>query len=113
MTGLEVLDERRDDGRCRRTARIPRAAGWLDGHFPGCPIVPGFVQVGWAIDTARALGDGSRLRRIEGLKFKEILRPGEVIVLTVERASGGVRFALERDGTLASTGRLVFEPASP
>ena len=110
MIDLEVLDDRLADDRCQRTARVPREGDWIEGHFPGCPIVPGFAQIGWAIDTARGLGVDSTLRRIEALKFKEILRPGEVIVLTVERTDGGVRFALERDGALASSGRLVFEP---
>lgn len=109
MTALDILDERREDGRCERTARVPVGLGCTDGHFPGLPIVPGFVQVGWAIDAARPLTGASMPRRIEALKFKELLRPGETIVLVVERATGGVRFSLERAGVTVSSGRLVFD----
>jgi 3-hydroxyacyl-[acyl-carrier-protein] dehydratase len=112
VTELDVLDERCLDGRCERTARVPIGLGCTDGHFPGLPIVPGFVQVGWAIDAARPLTGGAMPRRIEALKFKELLRPGETIVLVVERANGGIRFALDRGGTIVSSGRLLFEPAS-
>jgi 3-hydroxymyristoyl/3-hydroxydecanoyl-(acyl carrier protein) dehydratase len=109
MTDLEVLDDRRLDGRCELIARIADEPACADGHFPEFPVVPGFVQVGWAIDMARALTGGGALRRIEALKFKHVLRPGETIVLAVERSPGGVRFALERAGVTVSSGRLVFD----
>jgi hypothetical protein len=51
------------------------------------------------------------LRRIEALKFKELLRPGETIRVIVERHPGGVRFALERSGAVVSSGRLVVDGA--
>lgn len=113
MTDLEVLGDRHLDGRCERTARIADAPACVDGHFPEFPIVPGFVQVGWALDVARALTGGRALRRIEALKFKHVLRPGETIVVAVERSTGGVRFALERAGVIVSSGRLVFDGAEP
>ena len=115
MTDLEVLGERHLDGRCERTARVLDAPACVDVHFPEFPIVPGFVQVGWAIETARALTGAHGLRRIEALKFKHVLRPGETIVVVVERSAGGVRFALERAGVTVSSGRLVFDgtPATP
>ena len=111
MTTLEILDERCQDGRCERTARVPHGLGCTDGHFPGLPIVPGFVQVGWAIETARPLTGAGVVRRIEALKFKEILRTGETILLAVERAGDGVRFTLHREGAIVSSGRLIFGDA--
>ncbi len=111
MTALDILDERCDDGRCERTARVPLGLGCTDGHFPGLPIVPGFVQVGWAIETARPLTGTAVLRRIEALKFKALLRTGETIVLVVERAAEGVRFSVRRAGVMVSSGRLIFDDA--
>ena len=113
MTELEVLEERHGDGCCERTARVPLGLGCVDGHFPGFPIVPGFVQIGWAMDTARPLTGATPLRRIEALKFKELLRPGETIRVTVERISGGVRFVLARGGTIVSSGRFVLDAPEP
>jgi 3-hydroxymyristoyl/3-hydroxydecanoyl-(acyl carrier protein) dehydratase len=115
MTRLEILHERRDEGRCERTARVPLGLGCTNGHFPGLPIVPGFVQLGWAIETARTLLGGAGPRRIEALKFKQLLRPGETIVLIVERSARSARFSVERGGVLISSGRLVFDgaPAAP
>jgi 3-hydroxymyristoyl/3-hydroxydecanoyl-(acyl carrier protein) dehydratase len=108
VTALDILDERADDGRRERTARVPLGLGCTDGHFPGLPIVPGFVQIGWAIEAAQLLVGTAILRRIEALKFKELLRAGETIVLVVERAGEGVRFSLRRAGVTVSSGRLVF-----
>ena len=109
MTALDILDERDRDGRRERTARVPLGLGCTDGHFPGLPIVPGFVQVGWALEVARPLMGTAILRRIEALKFKELLRTGETIVLVAERAGDAVRFSLERAGVMVSSGRLIFE----
>lgn len=113
MTELVLLEERRVGDRCERTVRVPVALGCTDGHFPGLRIVPGFVQVGWAIETARPLTGAAVPRRIEALKFKDVLRPGETIVVVVERVTGGVRFWLERAGTIVASGRLIFEMAAP
>jgi hypothetical protein len=105
MTRLEILHERRDEGRCERTARVPLGLGCTNGHFPGLP----------AIETARTLLGGAGPRRIEALKFKQLLRPGETIVLIVERSARSARFSVERGGVLISSGRLVFDgaPAAP
>ena len=107
MSELEILDERRAGDRCERTVRIAPTLRAAEGHFPGFPIVPGFVQVGWAIEAARPFLGDAVPRRIEALKFKEILRPGDTVVVITEQAAGYVRFSLERGGAIVSSGRFV------
>jgi hypothetical protein len=73
--------------------RIPWDLAQLDGHFPGAPIVAGAAQLDFAMRAlAELLGDEPVLRSLEALKFHDALRPGQEVLLRVER-QGDDRFA--------------------
>lgn len=101
--------------------RVPEALASLEGHFPGAPIVPGTVQLDWAVELARQLA-GYELApiRVEALKFSASLAPGDECVLRVEqRSSSGavrIRFRLfdpeEPDAREFASGRVVLVAAS-
>ena len=111
MIALEIVEERQSDRRCERVGRVPHGPEWTEGHFPGFPVVPGFVQLAWAIEAAQVLIGVEMPSRIESLKFREPLRPGDAIVLRVERVTGGAQFSLDRNGSMISSGRLLFDSA--
>ncbi len=99
----EVLAERRGAGRLERRLRVPADLAWLDGHFEGLPLVAGVVQLRWVLEAARELlGGPPRPRRLEGLKFPELLRPGQELTLTLELSPAGDRLHFE----LAESGRV-------
>jgi acyl-coenzyme A synthetase/AMP-(fatty) acid ligase len=105
----ELLGERWEAGGYERTLRVTSDLACLDGHFPGFPVVPGAVQLAWAVEAARRfLGRPLSIASIEGLKFKALLQPGHVCRVTVEHAAGGdsVRFRVWNDTTLFSVGRI-------
>jgi 3-hydroxymyristoyl/3-hydroxydecanoyl-(acyl carrier protein) dehydratase len=88
---------------------VPYDLAIFRGHFPSTPIVPGVLQVGWAVELARehALADG-RCRGISTVKFRRIVQPGMCLGARVE---GGPRdnelqFTYEMDGAVITTGRL-------
>lgn len=90
---------------------VPETLECLAGHFPGLPVVPGVVQIGWVMNVARELlGRPPVVRRIEALKFNDLLRPLNVFHLGVEFLPGGqgVHFRLWADGHVFSSGRLLF-----
>jgi 3-hydroxymyristoyl/3-hydroxydecanoyl-(acyl carrier protein) dehydratase len=65
---------------------------FLDGHFPGNPVVPGAVIVAY---LSRCLaGADLRITRIERMKFLRPLLPSQPFKVEVERneAAGKVRF---------------------
>jgi len=73
---------------------IPRTLIYFDGHFPGIPLLPGLVQVQWAIDFASTLSGLSRIRQINRLKFTALIRPDTALTLTLQynRATRQVNF---------------------
>jgi 3-hydroxymyristoyl/3-hydroxydecanoyl-(acyl carrier protein) dehydratase len=112
-TAVRVLEEVHRGTGCERRLQVsPASDDCLAGHFPGVPVVPGFVQIGWVVDAAQALA-GRRLavRRVEGLRFQRLLRPLDVVQLTVERAGAGpgVDFRLWNADHVFAAGRLVLE----
>lgn len=103
--------ERTDTGeRCVLHARVPSALRYLEGHFPGHPIVPGVAQlVPLVYREARLawpdLGAPSSLKR---LKFLEALRPGDELEVELVREPTKVRFEIRRGETRCSHGVLTF-----
>ncbi|WP_250460492.1 AMP-binding protein [Microbulbifer litoralis] len=65
--------------------QIPADLPCLPGHFEDAPVVPGVVQIDWAMHYGRELlGLGGRFSSMEVIKFKQLLRPGENAVLELE-----------------------------
>lgn len=90
---------------------IPPDIECVAGHFPASPIVPGVVQLEWAIESARRLlavvGD---LTRMEALKFQHVMVPGMAVTLTLKWAAAERKlyFAYQSETARFSSGRLSF-----
>ncbi len=89
---------------------LPPTLAWFLGHFPGEPILPGISQVQMAVLLAgEVLGwapEGSDLNRV---KFRDIVRPGETLelTLTADRDKGRLAFRWQRaNGGEASSGSV-------
>ena len=78
------------------------------GHFPGRPILPGVVLLGWAVETlGDATGDPSPACDIASAKFLRPVGPGTALLIRLTPQSGEAwRFdILDRDLPVA-TGML-------
>lgn len=112
--GMPVVDALvRDDQSVSLTCRllIPFELPIFAGHFPSTPIVPGIVQVGWAIDLARAHGlVAEAFQGISTAKFRRLVQPGMRLALRLEHApaSGQLRFEYTLGPAVVSTGRIQF-----
>jgi 3-hydroxyacyl-[acyl-carrier-protein] dehydratase len=103
---------------------------YLAGHFPGNPIMPGVLivealaQAGAVAVLTEADHRGKLVLfgGIDGLRFKRVVRPGDVLELTCELeqvrgpvGKGSVRATVA--GELAARGTLTFavvdHPATP
>ena len=97
---------------CR--VRVPYDLAIFAGHFPSLPILPGMVQVEWAVQIARAhLRVDGRFTGITATKFRRLVRPGMALALTLEHRpeSGELRFEYRLGDALVSTGRVYFRDA--
>jgi len=90
---------------------VPPDLFYFAGHFPGAPVVPGVVQIKWAIAFARELLGASReFAGMEALKFHEVMPPGarSTLKLDYTQDSGKLRFVFAREGARYSSGRLLL-----
>jgi 3-hydroxymyristoyl/3-hydroxydecanoyl-(acyl carrier protein) dehydratase len=81
---------------------------FLDGHFPGEPIVPGAISLSFL--AACLAGTGRTLARIERMKFSRILRAEVPFELRLTRSGGRVRAEWCDDRGVFATARLVLRP---
>lgn len=91
---------------------IPDDLLYLRGHFPGRPVVPGVVQIHWAIHLAeRHLNLRSIFMGIEALKFHRIMQPRCPVKLSLEYSdsAGKLYFSYESEFGCHSKGRILFE----
>lgn len=107
----ELIDEVAGDGFRQRTLKVPETLGCLEGHFSGFPVVPAVVQLQWVMELAGEMTSRPPVvRRIEALKFKDLLRPGQVFRLSgaLSPSRDTIEFRLWSDGRLFSSGRCIF-----
>jgi 3-hydroxyacyl-[acyl-carrier-protein] dehydratase len=104
------------------------ATEWFfQGHFPGLPVMPGVLQVEalaqtMAVYVAKQEGFGDRIGLFAGIdevRFKKVVRPGDLLRLEVTMQKLGSKFGRGRgvatvDGEVACEGLLSFiiPPAS-
>ena len=98
------------------------ASEWyLQGHFPGLPVMPGVIQVEalaqtMAVYVAKQPGFGDRIGLFAGIddcRFKRVVAPGDLLRLEVTMDKLGSRFGRGRgvatvDGEVACEATMSF-----
>ena len=90
---------------------VPDTNFYFQGHFPGCPVLPGVVQVGWAIEFARLhIPFSGSFRSLAAVKFMRVIQPDAA--LTLRLAADAVKrelsFEYRLSGEPCSSGRVLF-----
>ena len=84
---------------------------WLTGHFPGRPVLPGVVQLRWAIACAReAWPDLGEVGELSNIKFQNPVLPPTTLELVLQRnrERGSVSFTWQAPDQRFSKGRVAF-----
>ena len=110
----EVMSQREDEGQWTLNLSIPPDLAYFSGHFPTTPVLPGVVQVEWAMTLGQQLLDlPPRFAGMEVLKFQQLVRPGDAIELTLrfDRERSKLHFAYRNATAACASGRIVLEKA--
>ncbi|MEM5456768.1 AMP-binding protein [Paraburkholderia phytofirmans] len=111
VEGMEVLAEARSGDTLHYELRVPPSLVHFAGHFPGLPILPGVVQVDWAMRLAAEHVPAVRaVASIDRLKFMAPVSPGAVLKLTLahDAARRRVQFAYRVSGRDCASGVIVY-----
>lgn len=115
MNGLPVVvAQRRDSAHSELDLVVAPDSPWFEGHFPNRPVLPGVVQIGWAVHFARELHDlKPTVAALEQIKFKRPIMPGTRLTLHLTPGQDGQKLRYEyRDAaTSYSSGTLNFGAA--
>lgn len=87
---------------------LPASLYWFQGHFPCFAILPGVVQLHWAVIYARRhLGILASAGSAQ-VKFRRPIRPEDLLTLTLAMQSGRLTFAYRRGSETCSSGALAL-----
>jgi acyl-coenzyme A synthetase/AMP-(fatty) acid ligase len=104
----------RGENSVRLALAVPPDLLYFDGHFPGSPILPGVVQVDWAIARGRAYFDVPPVfRDIAALKFQQVIAPGATVQLELawDPAKSSLQFKYLSEAGQHASGRVLFAAA--
>jgi acyl-coenzyme A synthetase/AMP-(fatty) acid ligase len=106
----EVLEQIETAGEWSLQLSVPPDLAYFSGHFPKAPVLPGVVQVEWALNLGRQLLNlTGPFAGMEVLKFQQLVRPGDEIQLHLrfdpERRK--LYFAYRNDTATCSSGRIL------
>jgi len=110
----EVLEQVETDGEWSLQLSVPPDLAYFSGHFPKAPVLPGVVQVEWALNLGRQLLNlPGKFAGMEVLKFQQLVRPGDEIQLHLrfDPERGKLYFAYRNDTATCSSGRILLGAA--
>lgn len=110
----QILSVQMDGQTCALELCLPENLAWFAGHFEGFPVLPGVVQLQWALQFAAVhLGTPLACRQLEMLKFQRLLRPGDCVRLVLEWQAQHRRlvFSYRHGDKEFASGRFVWSAA--
>ena len=111
----QVRELERAGDRVLLEVTAPSNLYYFDGHFDVAPILPGVVQVDWAIHYGRQYFPLPAIfKGINALKFQQVIQPAQPVRLELlhDAAKGSLQFRYASDAGQHSSGRVMLLPGS-
>lgn len=108
----EILKQEQIEGEWHLDLSVPPDLAYFSGHFPTAPVLPGVVQVDWALAIGQRLLDlPPKFAGMEVLKFQQLVRPGDRISLSLrfDAERSKLYFAFRNGDAPCSSGRILLE----
>jgi acyl-coenzyme A synthetase/AMP-(fatty) acid ligase/3-hydroxymyristoyl/3-hydroxydecanoyl-(acyl carrier protein) dehydratase len=108
----QVLEQVEVNGEWNLQLAVPPDLAYFSGHFSQTPILPGVVQVEWALSLGQQLmGLPTKFTGMEVLKFQQLLRPGDEVQLHLrfDPLRSKLYFAYRNETATCSSGRILLE----
>jgi len=97
------------DGSLEYLLYISPGLRWFEDHFPDNPVLPGVVQVHWAIRMGTQLGfDARGFVGLPRVKFTAVIAPDSVVRLSISRVGAQLRFSFDSNAGKHSNGTVNF-----
>jgi 3-hydroxymyristoyl/3-hydroxydecanoyl-(acyl carrier protein) dehydratase len=90
---------------------VPMGLAHFPGHFPSVHILPGVVQIDWAIRYAREhMALAGHFIALENIKFLALALPDTKLELTLKlnESKSHLEFSFANGQRRCSSGRIVF-----
>ncbi|MCB5183733.1 hypothetical protein LG201_00755 [Methylobacillus gramineus] len=94
---------------------VQPALHYFPNHFPDFPILPGVVQLNWAVHFAREhLAMTGKFSALENIKFQSIVLPQQALELSLKWHAPQQRleFVFALGAQKFSSGRIIFGGAA-
>jgi acyl-CoA synthetase (AMP-forming)/AMP-acid ligase II/3-hydroxymyristoyl/3-hydroxydecanoyl-(acyl carrier protein) dehydratase len=108
----QVLEQVEVDGEWSLQLAVPPDLAYFSGHFPKAPVLPGVVQVDWALSLGQQLMNlPEKFAGMEVLKFQQLVRPGDEVQLHLrfDPVRSKLYFAYRNETATCSSGRILLE----
>jgi 3-hydroxymyristoyl/3-hydroxydecanoyl-(acyl carrier protein) dehydratase len=100
-----------EGGRVLLEITAPARLQYFDGHFDVAPILPGVVQVDWAIHYGRQYFDlPAQFKGMSQLKFQQVIGPEKPVQLELayDAAKHSLRFSYSSAAGQHASGRVAL-----
>jgi acyl-CoA synthetase (AMP-forming)/AMP-acid ligase II/3-hydroxymyristoyl/3-hydroxydecanoyl-(acyl carrier protein) dehydratase len=109
----QIVSLQRDGDELRLRLLIPPDLFYFEGHFPERPILPGVVQIGWALHFGKQhLCSDLPFKALEAIKFQSFVVPAQTVELHLSWSAQKHKLTFSYQSDKAhSSGRIVLVPA--
>ena len=110
----QVLEQVEVNGEWSLQLAVSPDLAYFSGHFSQTPVLPGVVQVEWALSLGQQLmGLPANFAGMEVLKFQQLIRPGDEVQLHLrfDPLRSKLYFTYRNETATCSSGRILLESA--